>query len=80
MNKILKILLIFTVISYVGCKDSTKKPRIAIAGLAIESSTFSPAKQLKKILKPELVQMFLPFIHFYLKIQLIEIKLNGYQQ
>ena len=44
MRKILKILLIFSLIITIGCKEDFKKPRIAIAGLAIESSTFSPAK------------------------------------
>ena len=65
MNKILKILLIFTVISYVGCKDSTKKPRIAIAGLAIESSTFSPAKTVEEDFKARVgtdVFTFYPFL------------------
>ena len=65
MNKILKILLIFTVISSVGCKESTKKPRIAIAGLAIESSTFSPAKTVEEDFKARVgtdVFTFYPFL------------------
>ena len=65
MNKILKILLIFTVISSVGCKESTKKPRIAIAGLAIESSTFSPAKTIEEDFKTRIgddVFTFYPFL------------------
>jgi len=41
-------LVLFTTLLF-GCnsvssKKETKKPRIAIAGLAIESSTFSPAR------------------------------------
>ena len=44
MKKIFKFLLIFIIIFTIGCKKDSKKPRIAIAGLAIESSTFSPAK------------------------------------
>jgi microcystin degradation protein MlrC len=65
MNKILKILLIFTVISSLGCKESTKKPRIAIAGLAIESSTFSPAKTIEEDFKTRIgddVFTFYPFL------------------
>ncbi|MFL2666401.1 MAG: M81 family metallopeptidase [Flavobacteriaceae bacterium] len=44
MRKILKISLILSLIFTIGCNKDSKKPRIAIAGLAIESSTFSPAK------------------------------------
>ncbi len=65
MNKILKILLIFTVISSLGCKESAKKPRIAIAGLAIESSTFSPAKTTEEDFKTRTgndVFTFYPFL------------------
>jgi len=65
MNKILKILLIFTVISSLGCKENTKKPRIAIAGLAIESSTFSPAKTVEEDFKARVgtdVFTFYPFL------------------
>ncbi len=46
MNKIKIYFIIFVLISLlVGCKENnkTKLPRIAITGLAIESSTFSPA-------------------------------------
>ena len=43
------LLLSFCIISLVACqnkekRDTEKKPRIAIAGIAIESSTFSPAR------------------------------------
>ena len=65
MNKILKILLIFTVISSLGCNENTKKPRIAIAGLAIESSTFSPAKTIEEDFKTRIgddVFTFYPFL------------------
>ena len=65
MNKILKILLIFTVISSLGCKENTKKPRIAIAGIAIESSTFSPAKTVEEDFKARVgtdVFTFYPFL------------------
>uniref|UniRef100_UPI003217AF0A M81 family metallopeptidase n=1 Tax=uncultured Draconibacterium sp. TaxID=1573823 RepID=UPI003217AF0A len=36
--------LLFFIILFVGCKQDKKLPRVAIAGLAIESSTFSPAQ------------------------------------
>jgi hypothetical protein len=35
-----KYFLVITSIFILGCIDNNKKPRIAIAGLAIESSTF----------------------------------------
>ena len=69
MNKLFKLSLIFSLVLTISCEKKSKKPKIAIAGLAIESSTFSPAKPLKKILKPELVKMFLHFILFYQKTQ-----------
>ncbi|MDX1701656.1 MAG: M81 family metallopeptidase, partial [Melioribacteraceae bacterium] len=52
MNKLLTITLLMLIIVN-GCDSSSKKeskilPRIAIAGLAIESSTFSPAKTYKE--------------------------------
>ena len=39
-----KYFLVITSLFILGCSHDNKKPRIAIAGLAIESSTFSPAK------------------------------------
>ncbi len=41
---------ILVIILFLGCSEN-KKPRIAIAGLAIESSTFSPAKTLESDFK-----------------------------
>ena len=38
-----KILTFISIILFYSCSNKTEKPRIAIAGLAIESSTFSPA-------------------------------------
>lgn len=47
MKKILLVTSIVATITIIGCSTASKKvntlPRIAIAGLAIESSTFSPA-------------------------------------
>ena len=45
MNKTIKILLLLIIYVTIACDNSKKKPKIAIAGLAIESSTFSNAKR-----------------------------------
>ena len=37
------ILTFISIIFFYSCSNDAVKPRIAIAGLAIESSTFSPA-------------------------------------
>lgn len=46
MNRILTAFICFSLLFAFGCKKKTqnKLPRVAIAGLAIESSTFSPAQ------------------------------------
>ncbi|MCY1722212.1 M81 family metallopeptidase [Prolixibacteraceae bacterium Z1-6] len=44
MTRILCGLLVLAALFSGGCKQEKKLPRIAIAGLAIESSTFSPAQ------------------------------------
>lgn len=38
------ILILLVSISLIGCEQKNRQPRIAVAGLAIESSTFSPAR------------------------------------
>ena len=65
MNKIFKLLLIFSIILTISCKKNNDKPRIAIAGLAIESSTFSPAKTNEEDFKARVgedVFTFYPFL------------------
>ena len=65
MKTILKMLLIFSLIITIGCNENNKKPRIAIAGLAIESSTFSPAKTNEEDFKARVgedVFTFYPFL------------------
>ena len=55
---------ILVIILFLGCSEN-KKPRIAIAGLAIESSTFSPAKTLESDFKARLgddVFSYYPFL------------------
>jgi microcystin degradation protein MlrC len=46
MNKVVPVILFFLMIVLFSCKnkESNSLPRVAIAGLAIESSTFSPAQ------------------------------------
>jgi microcystin degradation protein MlrC len=44
MRTILISFLVLTVALFLGCKQEKKLPRVAICGLAIESSTFSPAQ------------------------------------
>jgi hypothetical protein len=67
MKIILKTLLIFILIVNVGCDKNNDKPRIAIAGLAIESSTFSPAKTIEEDFKARVGEKYLHTIRFYLK-------------
>ena len=55
---------ILVIILFLGCSEN-KKPRIAIAGLAIESSTFSPAKTLESDFKARVgedVFSYYPFL------------------
>lgn len=44
MRTIFISFLVLSVALFSGCKQETKLPRVAICGLAIESSTFSPAQ------------------------------------
>lgn len=44
MRTIIISFLVLSVALFSGCKQETKLPRVAICGLAIESSTFSPAQ------------------------------------
>jgi microcystin degradation protein MlrC len=44
MKRIFLLLVVFTSLILCGCSEKKTLPRIAIAGLAIESSTFSPAQ------------------------------------
>ena len=65
------IFLITVLFLIIGC-NAEKKPRIAIAGLAIESSTFSPAKTVESDFKARVdddVFSFYPFFRkrFHLK-------------
>ncbi|MCH1558132.1 MAG: M81 family metallopeptidase, partial [Flavobacteriaceae bacterium] len=51
---------------FFSCNISLKKPKIAIAGLAIESSTFSPAKTIEEDFKArvdEEVFTYYPFLN-----------------
>lgn len=55
MSRILKSLILVSLLSAIGCGKQTEKkelPRIAIAGLAIESSTFSPATTSEEAFHP----------------------------
>lgn len=63
MKKISYLLLLFALAT--ACSQEEKLPRIAVAGLAIESSTFSPAVTLKEAFHPlygEEVLNFYPFL------------------
>ena len=65
MNKLFKLSLIFSLILTISCEKKSKKPKIAIAGLAIESSTFSPAKTIEEDFKARVgedVFTFYPFL------------------
>ena len=51
---------------FFSCNVSLKKPKIAIAGLAIESSTFSPAKTIEEDFKARVdneVFTYYPFLN-----------------
>lgn len=55
MTRIFKSLILVSLLGAIGCGKQTEKkelPRIAIAGLAIESSTFSPATTLEEAFHP----------------------------
>tara|TARA_B100000575_G_scaffold79079_1_gene61853 strand:+ start:864 stop:2417 length:1554 start_codon:yes stop_codon:yes gene_type:complete len=65
MNKVIKILLLLIIYVTIACDNSKKKPKIAIAGLAIESSTFSPAKTYEEDFKSRIgdnVFTYYPFL------------------
>ena len=60
-----KYFLVITSLFILGCSHNNKKPRIAIAGLAIESSTFSPAKTTEPDFKARIDQdvfSYYPFL------------------
>ncbi|MBI9070877.1 MAG: M81 family metallopeptidase [Melioribacteraceae bacterium] len=44
MKKVYTLLSLILIVFIVGCNQQVKLPKIAIAGIAIESSTFSPAQ------------------------------------
>ena len=65
MNKGIKILLLLIVFVTIACNENERKPKIAIAGLAIESSTFSPAKTFEEDFKSRVgddVFSYYPFL------------------
>ena len=65
MNKLFKLSLIFSLILTISCEKKSKKPKIAIAGLAIESSTFSPAKTIEEDFKARVGEDVFTFYPFY---------------
>ena len=65
MKGILKSLLIIILTVNLGCDKNYDKPKIAIAGLAIESSTFSPAKTKEEAFKARIgddIFTYYPFL------------------
>ena len=46
MNKLFKLSLIFSLVLTISCEKKSKKPKIAIAGLAIESMEFGLVESL----------------------------------
>ncbi len=68
MKKILTTILsgVFVLTCMVGCKDKQKKlPRIAIAGIAIESSTFSPAVTYEEAFKARVGDSVFTYYPFF---------------
>jgi hypothetical protein len=63
-----KYLFVTVAIILTACSVSARQkqlPRIAIAGLGIESSTFSPAQQMKQLFMRNMVLKFLMYILFF---------------
>jgi microcystin degradation protein MlrC len=71
-----KYFLVITSIFILGCIDNNKKPRIAIAGLAIESSTFSPAKTTEPDFKARIDEDVFSYYPFLQKDSLYRKKAN----
>ena len=71
-----KYFLVITLLFVLGCSYNNKKPRIAIAGLAIESSTFSPAKTIEPDFKARLDEDVFSYYPFLQKDSLYRLKAN----
>jgi microcystin degradation protein MlrC len=71
-----KYFLVITSLFILGCSHNNKKPRIAIAGLAIESSTFSPAKTTEPDFKARIDQDVFSYYPFLQKDSLYRQKAN----
>ena len=71
-----KFFLVTTSLFILGCSHNNKKPRIAIAGLAIESSTFSPAKTTEPDFKARIDQDVFSYYPFLQKDSLYRQKAN----
>ena len=71
-----KYFLVITSLLILGCSHNNKKPRIAIAGLAIESSTFSPAKTTESDFKARIDQDVFSYYPFLQKDSLYRQKAN----
>ncbi|UWX53809.1 M81 family metallopeptidase [Maribacter litopenaei] len=79
------LLFVLLTLLYLSCKDQSKTeetntelPRIAIAGIGIESSTFSPAQTEEAAFHAELVTPSLVAIHFLMKGPILENVRIGY--
>ena len=73
MKKYLSLIVILLI--NLGC-NTNKKPRIAIAGLAIESSTFSPAKTVESDFKARVDEDVFSFYPFLEKDSLLRNKVD----
>ena len=71
-----KYFLVITSLFILGCSHNNKKPRIAIAGLAIESSTFSPAKTTEPDFKARIDEDVFSYYPFLQKDSLYRQKAN----
>ena len=71
-----KYFLVIALVFILGCSYNNKKPRIAIAGLAIESSTFSPAKTIEPDFKARLDEDVFSYYPFLQKDSLYRLKAN----
>jgi len=70
------ILTFISIIFFYSCSNDAVKPRIAIAGLAIESSTFSPAKTHEEDFKAKVGEDVFSFYPFLAKDSLNRNKAN----
>ena len=71
-----KYFLVITSLFILGCSHDNKKPRIGIAGLAIESSTFSPAKTTEPDFKARMDEDVFSYYPFLQKDSLYRQKAN----